>query len=157
MSTPTQESKQYLERDPQWADASRSFRAPAVYRSNSPASNQAADELLMPATAEQAARDIQRESVEGRPGDPTSGPALLRMELYLLLGVLLVIAVGMGIWVGPMLGIATFVVGALALVLNPVAGATAMRIGDRVDAAEKELRRTEVLSHIQSGKTSHNH
>ncbi len=102
----------------------------------------AASPMVMPASAERAARDIAAIGVEGRPADAKSGPGMLRVEMLAMLAALIIIAVLVGIFAGWVLGSVMLVVGVLALVFNPVMGATAYREKDRRVAAERELGHT---------------
>jgi hypothetical protein len=94
--------------------------------------------MTMPAPAPQAAEDIARVSVEGRPADAKSGPGMLMLEMGFILVLVAAVSVATGIWVGWGLGVAMFVVGSLALMCNPVIGATAMRARDRQEVAKQE-------------------
>ena len=93
----------------------------------------------MPASRAQAARDIDRIGVEGRPADAKAGPGLLTLELAALLVGVVVLAAAFGAWAGWRLGVIILVVGLLGLAANPVIAATGMRIRDRKQAAEDEM------------------
>jgi len=94
--------------------------------------------MQMPAPPEVAARDVARIGVEGRPADAKAGPRMLRMQmLFFALG-LLVLSGGVALWLGWQLGLALLVLSMLALLLNPVFGATGMRADDREKAARLE-------------------
>jgi hypothetical protein len=94
--------------------------------------------LKMPASAERAAKDISDVSVEGRPADAKAGPSMLRLEMLGMLAGIVLVSVGIGFWAGWGLGVAMLVVGTLALMFNPVLGATAYRAQDRKKAADQE-------------------
>ena len=96
--------------------------------------------MEMPASAERAAKDIADIGVEGRPADAKSGPGMLRLEMLGMLAALVVVAVLVGFFAGWVLGGAMFVIGFLALLFNPVMGATAYRERDRREAVEREQR-----------------
>ena len=63
---------------------------------------------------------------------------MLIMELGFILVLVAAVSIATGLWVGWGLGLAMFIVGSLALMCNPVIGATAMRTKDRQVAAEQE-------------------
>jgi uncharacterized oligopeptide transporter (OPT) family protein len=63
---------------------------------------------------------------------------MLRLEMLGMAVALLLVAVGVGIFFGWVLGTAMFVIGMLALLFNPVMGATAFREKDRRAAVERE-------------------
>lgn len=94
--------------------------------------------LAMPASPAVAADDISQIGVEGKPGDPESGPGLLRLEMIGLIVLFIAIAIGAGMWLGWATGAAVFAWLALAVVFNPVFLATMRRIKDRRLAVQKE-------------------
>lgn len=63
---------------------------------------------------------------------------MLRLEMLAMVAGLVGVAVLVGIFAGWMLGGAMFVIGFLALMFNPVMGATAYREKDRREAVERE-------------------
>lgn len=99
--------------------------------------------LTMPASPAVAAEDISAIGVEGKPGDPESGPGMLRLEVIGLGVLFIAIAIGAGVWLGWATGVAVFAWLALAVVFNPVLLATLRRIKDRRLAVRKE--REEVI------------
>ena len=107
----------------------------------------ATSQLDMPAPPEQAATDIARAGVEGRPADAKAGPGWLRLELLAIAAGLILVSAVVGMWLGWGVGLVMLVVGTLALVLNPVMGATAMRAKDRQQAADEELGRPNSHAH----------
>lgn len=94
--------------------------------------------VTMPVPAAQAADDIARIGPEGRPADARSGPGMLMLEVGFVFVLVAAASIATGIWVGWGLGLAMFVVGGLALMINPVIGATAMRTKERQEAASQE-------------------
>ena len=109
--------------------------------------------VTMPAAPEQAARDIANVGVEGRPADASSGPGLLRLEMLGMLAALVLVAAGVGMWLGWGVGLTMLGVGALALIFNPVLGATAMRTADRKRAADSEAGVSGSVDGLGEGRT----
>lgn len=96
--------------------------------------------VTMPASEERAARDIKNIGVEGRPADAKSGPGMLLIEMGVIVIAILLLALLVGIMFGWGVGLATGVIALLAVVMNPVFGATALRVRDRKMAADREHR-----------------
>ncbi len=94
--------------------------------------------LHMPAPKAIAAEDISRVGVEGMPGDPRSGPGMLRLELVALLVIFLLVAVGTAVWLGWAAGLAMLGWVGLSVVFNPVFWATMLRIKDRRRVTHEE-------------------
>ncbi len=129
------------------------YSTPAAVRVDVAAEPNGADmPVSMPAEPEQAARDIANVGVEGRPADARSGPGLLRLEMLAMLAALVLVAAGVGMWLGWGVGLTMLGVGALALIFNPVLGATAMRTADRKQAADMEREGSGSLGGIPQGR-----
>ncbi|HPO92644.1 MAG TPA: hypothetical protein PL072_04145 [Phycisphaerales bacterium] len=94
--------------------------------------------MHMPAARDTAAEDIRRTSHEGLPGDPKAGPGLLAVEIAVIVGVLLLVAIGVSVTIGWELGVVVLALGLVGLFWNPVIGTTILRIRDRRDVAELE-------------------
>jgi hypothetical protein len=92
---------------------------------------------VIPGSADAAAREVQKVSPEGFPGDPKSGPAWIRMERAIAVGIVIVAVAASGFWVGWEAAVAAFVVGMLALMFNPVMAAVGQRAKDRVEVIER--------------------
>ncbi len=95
---------------------------------------------VIPGSAEQAARDVQAVSPEGRPADPNAGPAKLRGERVIAaLLVIAIVAAASVYWIGWFAGIAALVVGGMALFFNPVMFAAGQRAEDRAEVIERRV------------------
>lgn len=96
----------------------------------------------IPGSAEDAAEKVNQTShVEGRPalGEAKDGPARMQVEIVLAAVVVVLAAVGVGVWFGPWAGLAAMAVGLVGLAFNPVIGAMTMRMKDRAAAARGEF------------------
>lgn len=94
----------------------------------------------IPGSPEDAAEKVNQTSqVEGRPAlsEAKDGPTRMGLEILLAVFVVLLAAVGVGVWFGPWAGLAAMAVGLVGLAFNPVIGAMTMRMQDRADAARK--------------------
>ena len=92
----------------------------------------------IPGTPEDAAEKVSSTShVEGRPAlaEAKDGPKRMGMEIVVAAFVVLLAAVGVGVWFGPWAGLAALAVGLVGLAFNPVIGAMTMRMRDREDAS----------------------
>ncbi|GEM_PF-1350810 len=98
----------------------------------------------MPASPERAARDIDAIGVEGRPADPKWGPGSLVVAMLVGAGVVIAIAGFMAWFFGWAIGLAGLAIGLLAIMFNPVFGATILRAKDRKRVADKESKQNEI-------------
>lgn len=98
--------------------------------------------FIMPGPASEVAEEVAAEGVEGRPADVRAGPRMLWGELLIVLVLVVGAAAGAGIWLGWQGGLAVLAVGTLALLLNPVVGATLGRARDRDVVAHRHTNGT---------------
>ena len=87
--------------------------------------------MTIPGTPEQAARDVEAVSPEGRPADAKSGPGTVRLEVGAAALIIIVGATAVGLFFGVVGGLAAFFLGLLALLANPSVGAAMLRARDR--------------------------
>lgn len=97
--------------------------------------------FIMPGPAEEIAEEVAAEGVEGRPADVRAGPRMLWGELAIVVALVVGSAVALGIWLGWLAGLAGLGFGILALLFNPVVGATLNRAHDRDVVAQRRARR----------------
>lgn len=95
--------------------------------------------MELPGQVEHTAEVVKQVSVEGRPadGDAKAGPARIMLDMVLVMMVIVVLALIAGAAFGPLVGLLCLVIGALAMALNPVMGASVMRIEDRAEASRR--------------------
>lgn len=95
--------------------------------------------MELPGSPEVAAEAVKQVSVEGRPaeGDAKAGPGRIVLDMLLAAMVIVVLSVIVGAAFGPVVGLVCLAIGVLALALNPVMGASAMRVEDRAKAARQ--------------------
>ncbi|MCC6678563.1 MAG: hypothetical protein IT436_15625 [Phycisphaerales bacterium] len=103
---------------------------------------EAAHVFIMPGPREEVAEEVAAEGVEGRPADVRAGPRMLWSELAIMGALVAAAAVAFGVWLGWLAGLAAMAFGLLALVFNPVVGATLNRAHDRDVVAHRRTRRT---------------
>jgi hypothetical protein len=93
--------------------------------------------LSIPGTSEQAARDVEAVSPEGRPADAKSGPGTVWMEVGVAALIIIAGATAVGLYFGVVGGLAAFFLGLLALLANPSVGAAMLRTRDRSEAIDR--------------------
>ena len=95
--------------------------------------------MALPGPAEHTAEVVKQVSVEGRPaeGDAKSGPGGIVLDMVLAMLVIAVLAAIAGAAFGPLVGLVCLAIGVLAMALNPVMGASLMRVEDRAEAARR--------------------
>jgi hypothetical protein len=94
------------------------------------------DGVVIAGDADEIAQETADVSPEGRPGDPKTGPAGLRLEVLLGFFVVVCIAVALGLFMNVLAGVLALVIGTLAILFNPVVGATTQRANEREAVAE---------------------
>lgn len=110
-----------------------------------PVENPGKDEqsvFIMPGPEAEVAEEVAAEGVEGRPADVRAGPRMLRSELAVIVVLLLGASVGLGAWLGWLVGLAFLGFGTLALLFNPVVGATLSRARERDVVAHRHTHGT---------------
>ncbi len=98
--------------------------------------------FIMPGPREEVAEEVAAEGVEGRPADVRAGPRMLWSELAIMGALVAAAAIAFGVWLGWLGGLAAMAFGLLALVFNPVVGATLNRAHDRDVVAHRRTDRT---------------
>lgn len=98
--------------------------------------------FIMQGPAEEVAEEVAAEGPEGRPADVRAGPRMLWSELAIMAGLVAAAAVAFGVWLGWLAGLAAMAFGLLALVFNPVVGATLNRAHDRDVVAHRRTHKT---------------
>lgn len=116
-------------------------RRPVVIETTQPAKLEEEEKapLVMPGPPQQVAEEIAQIGVEGRPADVKAGPKMLWYELAFIVGLIVVMAVGVGLWLSWFAGFVVLGLGFLALLFNPVVGATLARARDREVVAHRHI------------------
>lgn len=110
---------------------SDALSVPKIAAGNTKAEPSSAFKLKMPGTASESAQDTAAVGGEGTPPDPRAGPGVLWRELVLVLLLLTGLSIAAGLWLGWAPGIVSFAISLIALLMNPVIGATIARAHDR--------------------------
>lgn len=87
--------------------------------------------MQMPLSESDAAEEIAEVGVEGVPADPKSGPGKLWSQLAIAGSTFVLVAIGIGLWIGWPAAAAALGFFALAWIFNPVFRATEQRAHDR--------------------------
>ncbi len=93
--------------------------------------------MTIPGTAEQAAREVEAVSPDGRPADAKSGPGTVWLEVGVAALIIIAGATAVGLFFGVVGGLAAFFLGLLALLANPSVGAAMLRARDRSAAIDR--------------------
>jgi hypothetical protein len=94
------------------------------------------NEMIMPASPERAAREVDDAGPEGRPSIPKAGPGLMIPGLVLFAVVIVGAAVLIGMRFNWYAGLGALGLGLFALLVNPVVGAALERRRDRQKAVD---------------------
>lgn len=113
--------------------------APSIETDRGREDRDAGTAMELPGQVEQTSEVVKQVSVEGRPAeaDARAGPARIMLDMVLAMLVIVVLALIAGAAFGPLVGLLCLVIGALAMALNPVMGASVMRIEDRAEASRR--------------------
>jgi len=93
-------------------------------------------EMIMPASRERAAREVDDAGPEGRPSFPKAGPGMMIPGLIIFAVVIVSAAVFIGMRFNWYAGLGALGLGLLAILVNPVVGAVLGRRGDRQKAVD---------------------
>jgi len=95
--------------------------------------------MTIPGSQESAAQEVNVVSPEGRPthSDAKAGPGRVWMEMSIVALVIVAVAAAIGAFFNIWAGLVALAIGLLALVLNPVMGATVLRAKDRAEVIDK--------------------
>lgn len=94
------------------------------------------ESVTIPGDPEVIAEETAQVSPEGRPGDPKTSPKGLRLEVLFGYFIVVCFAAALGWWVNPVAGVLALVIGTLAILFNPVVGATSQRANEREAVAD---------------------